>query len=192
MLHLSAFAREGLTGKEYLPLKCLAVDYKGPLGSRSTRHHTGFYLVSDHSSGGVWSYPCVNKDEDTLFHIMETFFKNTVDRTLFIPHIMHCDRDSVITGGLIHKYILDRGMVMHASTPFLHHQNGQVERAMQTVLDKTRTLLYTSQAPVTRTRSTRLPRAATLLLTSDLHLSSMRSWLGAIRAMSMLCWSATQ
>jgi hypothetical protein len=80
---------------------------------------------------------------------METFFKYTVDRTTFIPHIMHCDRDSVITGGLIYKYILDRGMVMHASTPYIHHQNGQVERAMQTVLDKTRTLLYASQAGTT-------------------------------------------
>jgi hypothetical protein len=61
---------------------------------------------------------------------------------------MHCDRDSVITGGLIFKYIMDRGMDIHASTPYIHHQNGQVEQAMQTVLDKTRTLLYASQAPL--------------------------------------------
>jgi hypothetical protein len=146
MGRMPTFASGGLTGK-------------GPLGTRCTRHYTRFYLVSDHSSGGVWSYPCVNKDEDTLFHILEIFFKYTVDRTSFIPHIMHCDRDSVITGGLIFKYIMDRGMDIHASIPYIHHQNGQVERAMQTVLDKTRTLLYASQDLfVTGTTLWRWPR----------------------------------
>jgi hypothetical protein len=33
------------------------------------------------------------------------------------------------------------------SAPYAHHQNGQVERAMQTVMDTTRTLLAASRAP---------------------------------------------
>jgi hypothetical protein len=36
---------------------------------------------------------------------------------------------------------------LHVSTPYAHHQNGQVERAMQSILDKARTLLAASGAP---------------------------------------------
>eukprot|EP01034_Spumella_vulgaris_P047557 gene47557-biopygen38308 len=37
---------------------------------------------------------------------------------------------------------------MHVSTPHIHSQNGQIERAMQTMLDKTRVLLLSGGAPL--------------------------------------------
>jgi hypothetical protein len=123
------------------------VDYKGPLGTRSVQH-TGFYLLSDHSTGAVWSYPCGNKGEVVLLKILETFYATTVDRTSFSSHFLHCDYDSRITGELIREFALNRKLDFHVSAPYCHHQNGQIERAMQTVLDKTRTLLAASQAPL--------------------------------------------
>jgi hypothetical protein len=83
MGRMHAFNRLGETGKEYKPLECIAVDYKGPLGTRSVHQHTGFYLLSDHSTGAVWSYPCGNKGEVVLLKILETFYATTVDRTSF-------------------------------------------------------------------------------------------------------------
>jgi hypothetical protein len=43
---------------------------------------------------------------------------------------------------------MSRSLDYHVSAPYCHYQNGQIERAMQTVLDKTRTLLAASQAPL--------------------------------------------
>jgi hypothetical protein len=54
----------------------------------------------------------------------------------------------VITGELIREFALSRKLDFHVSAPHCHHQNGQIERAMQTVLDKTRTLLAACQAPL--------------------------------------------
>jgi hypothetical protein len=135
------------TGKEYAPLECIAVDYKGPILTQSVHHCTGFYLISDHKTGGVWSYPCVNKGEDTLCDILSSFFNFTVEPSKFESRIFHCDCDTVILGGKVSDYIKSRKLDLRASTPYAHHQNGQVERAMQTVLDKTRTLLAASRAP---------------------------------------------
>jgi hypothetical protein len=131
------------TGKEFAPLECIAVDYKGPILTQSVHHCTGFYLISDHKTGGVWSYPCVNKGEDTLCDLLSSFFNFTVEPSKFESIIFHCDRDTVILGGKVSDYIKSRKLDLRASTPYAHHQNGQVERAMQTVLDKTRTLMAT-------------------------------------------------
>ncbi len=72
MGRMHAFRRPGVTGHNYLPLECIGVDYKGSLGTRSVHMHTGFYLINDHSSGGVWAYPCGNKGENTLLGILES------------------------------------------------------------------------------------------------------------------------
>ncbi len=61
--------------------------------------------------------------------------------------ILHCDSDSVITGDLTRSFINGMEIELHVSTPYAHHQNGQMERAMQIILDKTRTLLAACGAP---------------------------------------------
>jgi hypothetical protein len=148
MGRMHAFSRPGSTKKQYKPLECIGVDYKGPLGTRSVHHHTGFYLLSDHSSGGVWSYSCGNKGEKVLLKILVDFYTMTVDRSSFVSHYLHCDYDTVITGDLIREFATSRSLDYRVSAPYCHYQNGQIERTMQTVLDKTRTLLAASQAPL--------------------------------------------
>jgi hypothetical protein len=148
MGRMHAFRRPGVTGYRYNPLECIGVDYKGPLGTRSVHQHTGFYLINGHSSGGVWAYPCGNKGEDTLLGILESFYGQTVDRSNFESRVIHCDYDSVLLGGVVRNFIDGRKLDLRVSAPYCHHQNGQIERAMQTTLDKTRTLLAASQAPL--------------------------------------------
>ena len=147
MGQMRAFRRGPLTGKVYQPLECIAVDYKGPFKAHSVHGNNGFYLISDHKTSSVWVYPCKSKDEDVLLTILQSFFLQTVKRTDFTPRIFHCDDDSVETGGFISDFVLGLGLDMHVSTPYLHHQNGQVERAIQTLADKTRTLLIAGRVP---------------------------------------------
>ncbi len=66
------------TQHEYEPLECIVVDYKGPLGTSSVHHCNGFYLISDHRTGGVWAYPLSGKDESILFPILRQFYIQTV------------------------------------------------------------------------------------------------------------------
>eukprot|EP01034_Spumella_vulgaris_P047502 gene47502-biopygen35191 len=124
----------------YSPLECIAVDYKGPFSTLTIHSNRGFYLINDHRSQAVWSYPCKNKNEETLFKILEHFF-SMINEYPFRARIFHCDDDSVENGGLISRYLLSLGLEMHVSPPHVPHQNGQIERAMQTTLDKARTLM---------------------------------------------------
>ena len=110
-------------------------------------HCTGFYLISDHRTGGVWAYPCTGKEESILLPILRQFFMHTVDPSRFVSRIFHCDYDTVLTGGKVTEYLDSQHLKIAVSAPYSHHQNGQVERAMQTVLDKARMMLAASQAP---------------------------------------------
>eukprot|EP01034_Spumella_vulgaris_P047253 gene47253-biopygen4350 len=130
----------------YQPMECIAVDWKGPFSALSFHKNRGFYLVSDHRSGAMWSYPSKNKNEETLFKILKHFF-GMAKAYPFQTRIFHCDDDSVETGGLISNYVVSLGLSMHVSPPHVHHQNGQVERAVQSTLDKARTLLVGGGAP---------------------------------------------
>eukprot|EP01034_Spumella_vulgaris_P047443 gene47443-biopygen18131 len=112
----------------YEPLECIAVDYKGPFSTLTIHSNRGFYLISDHRSGAVWSYPCKNKNEATLFKILEHFF-SMINEYPFRARVFHCDDDSVENGGLISNYVQSLGLRMHVSPPHVPHQNGQIERA---------------------------------------------------------------
>ena len=78
---------------------------------------------------------------------IDNFLTFTVNRMGKHVSIMHCDADTVELGDKITRYLNKKGIDRHVSTPFTPHQNGLVERAMQRVLDKTRTLLYTGRVP---------------------------------------------
>eukprot|EP01034_Spumella_vulgaris_P047423 gene47423-biopygen17393 len=65
----------------------------------------------------------------------------------FRARVFHCDDDSVENGGLISRYLLSLGLEMHVSPPHVPHQNGQIERAMQSTLDKARTLMIGGGSP---------------------------------------------
>jgi hypothetical protein len=99
----------------------------------SDRRRVGLPL---YGQGGVNSAP-----NSTPVHM------HTVDPSYFVSRMFHCDYDTVLTGGNVTEYLNSRHLKIAVSAPYCHHQNGQVERAMQTVLDKARVMLAASQAP---------------------------------------------
>eukprot|EP01034_Spumella_vulgaris_P032417 gene32417-biopygen27615 len=150
MGRMHAFKRGKKNDKvRYKPLECIAVDFKGPFSTLSIQANRGFYLVSDHRTGAVWGYPCKNKNEDTLLKILQHFFNMVKTYPCpSRPRVFHCDDDSVENGELITTYLEELGLRLHVSAPHVHHQNGQVERAVQSTLDKARTLLIGGGAPL--------------------------------------------
>eukprot|EP01034_Spumella_vulgaris_P047517 gene47517-biopygen36340 len=149
MGRMHAFKRQKHHDRErYKPLECIAVDWKGPFSTLTIHSNRGFYLLSDHRSGAVWSYPSKDKGEDTLLKILKHFFNMVKSFSAPFPRILHCDDDSVETGSLITQYVNKLGVSMHVSAPYVHHQNGQIERAVQTTMDKARTLIVGGGAPL--------------------------------------------
>jgi len=138
---------DGLTGKVYQPLECISTDYKGPFSVQSVHHHTGFYLIADRGSGAMWSYPCPNKGEDVLSDILRSFHDSVMVPSGLPTRYIHFDYDSVETGGLITSLLKEFKIAPRVSAPYCHHQNGHIERAVQTVLDRARTLLVAARAP---------------------------------------------
>ena len=136
-----------ITGHEYEPLQYLGTDYKGPFSIPTVHGNTGFYLITDHNSGAVWSYPCKDKGEEVLFETLQNFLTFTVEASGRRTRIIHCDADSVELGDKITKFLNVRGIDRHVSAPYTPNQNGLIERAMQKVLDKARILLLTARAP---------------------------------------------
>eukprot|EP01034_Spumella_vulgaris_P047497 gene47497-biopygen34856 len=148
MGRMKAFSRNPQgDSKRYEPMECIGVDYKGPISTRTIHQNRGFYLLSDHRSNAVWSYPCRLKGEDTLFKILEHFFSLALLYRDYSVKILRCDDDTVENSELITRYVAGMGIKMHVSSPHVPSQNGQIERAMQTVLDKARTLLIAGGAP---------------------------------------------
>jgi hypothetical protein len=93
-----------------------------------------------------------------LLGILQSFFEDTLGPSSFESRTLHCDNDSVTFGNCVHQYIRSQKLDLHVSPPNYHYQNGQVERAVQTILDKTRTLLAAGGAsfsarPTVRTSS---------------------------------------
>ncbi len=121
MSNMSAFSRmRHHNHLRYAPMEYIGVDYKGPFSTMSAHHCNGFYLLSDHRSGAFWSYPCRGKGEDILHEILKHFFSLTKQYACKPPRILHCDDDSVETGGLISDFILEKGVNMHVSPPHVH------------------------------------------------------------------------
>jgi len=65
-----------------------------------------------------------------------------------ITRYIHFDYDSVETGGLIMEYLRELRIAPRVSAPHCHHQNGYIERAVQTILDRARTLIIAGRAPL--------------------------------------------
>eukprot|EP01034_Spumella_vulgaris_P047498 gene47498-biopygen34861 len=148
MGRMKAFKRNRTNDRDrYEPMESIGVDYKGSIATRTVHQNRGFYLFSDHRSNAVWSYPCRLKGEDTLIKILEHFFSMALLYQDFRVKILRCDDDTVENSQLITRYLAGMGIQMHVSSPHVPSQNGQIERAMQTVLDKARTLLIAGGAP---------------------------------------------
>ena len=92
-----------VTGHNYDLLEYIGVDYKNPFNIRTVHGNTGFYLITDHNSGAIWSHPCKSKDEETLFEILDNFLTFTVNRMGKHVSIMHCDADTVELGDKNHE-----------------------------------------------------------------------------------------
>ncbi len=137
---------DNVVQKQYLPFEKIAIDYKGPFPVRSVHNNNGFYLCSDNESSMVFVFPTDNKGEETLVSVLNEM------RNIAESHDHHIiklqsDFDTVILSRAVHDWLIDNHIKLQVSAPYSHVQNGQIERDMQNVLDKARTLMATYNVP---------------------------------------------
>jgi len=143
---MRAFPSGDTTAHEWREFQKVAVDYKGPIPVKSLRGYRGFYLFSDYCTHHVWVYMVKSKTEfidalESYMKFIESFgWKNR-------PQILQGDYDSLHTEKKTNQWLKNRGIKLQLSAPFKHAQNGQIERDMQNVLDRTRTMMSIYDAP---------------------------------------------
>lgn len=125
---------------KYNVFEKVACDYEGPL-IPSVYKNTGFYLFSDRRSGAVFPYPVHDKGEDLFSTILDKFIAQYVEINNFKINKMQYDYDSVLNGDKIQNQLLSYKIKSNVSASHVHVQNGQVERAIQTVMDKSRIMM---------------------------------------------------
>ena len=122
----------------------VAVDYKGPFPIMSEKAN-GFFLFSDYASNYVYPY-FVNKKSKAK-EAIEEFYLEMITANQFTMKILQSDYDTIFIDKRVTKWLLQRGIHSQLSAPYKHSQNGQIERDMQSVMDKARTLMAVFDTP---------------------------------------------
>jgi histone deacetylase 1/2 len=125
----------------------IAMDYKGPFPVQSYHHCRGFYLFSDRASNYVVAYPVRAKTE--LYAAATKFYINEIRRHKHVLSVIQCDADTVNLSTEMSEWIRDRDIRIQHSPPHVHSKNGQIERDMQSVMDKARTMMASYNVPST-------------------------------------------
>jgi hypothetical protein len=143
---MKADPRGHTTDHEWKLFEKVAVDYKGPFSVQTIHHYTGFYLFSDYYSDYVWVYFVKRKNE--FVDALRKFYSKHNDRLNIQMKVLQGDSDVMHKDSITEKFLLDhRGIRLQISAPYSQSQNGQVERDMQNVLDRARTLMSAGGVP---------------------------------------------
>ena len=117
----------------------IGIDYKGPFRQRSVHKYNGFTLFHDYASG--FMYVKLMRDKKNSLNLLKLFNQEVVIPLNKKIKIIQTDFDSIYRNREIRMYLQKERIKLQLSAPYTHYQNGQIERAMGTVMDKARTLM---------------------------------------------------
>ena len=144
---MKAFVDSTGSVREYKPFEKIAIDYKGKFPTKSQHGNDGFYLISDASTDYLYPYPCKDKSTLTVLDVLNSFKTEIVDLNKYEIAKLQSDFDSVILSSEVRDWLLSNRIKLQVSAPYSHSQNGQIERDIQNVLDKARTLMAVYSVP---------------------------------------------
>ena len=130
---------------EFNPLEKVCVDFKGYFPKASVGGYRGFILFSDQATNYV--YTALVKSKGDSVDAMNEFNFNVVMPNNKTWKILQADYDTIFKNTSMQEWLNEHGMVLQLSAPYVHSQNGQVERSMQNVMDKARTLMAVYNTP---------------------------------------------
>jgi hypothetical protein len=122
----------------------VGVDYKGPFRVRSVHKYNGFTLFHDYASG--FMHVQLMRNKKNSLKLLKDFNQEFVLPLEKKIKIIQTEFDSINRSKSISGYLKKETIKLQLSAPYTHYQNGQVERAMGTVMDKSRTLTTSKDA----------------------------------------------
>jgi hypothetical protein len=129
----------------YNPLEKICVDFKGYFPKASIGGFRGFILFSDQATNYV--YAALVKSKGESVNTMNEFNANIVIPNNKTWKILQADYDTIFKNAEMQLWLNEHQITLQLSAPYVHSQNGQVERSMQNVMDKARTLMAVYNTP---------------------------------------------
>jgi hypothetical protein len=142
---MKAFSRVKTTHHHWMLFEKIAFDYKGPFAKLSYSKYRGFFLFSDYFSSYVWAYFVKEKSE--VHDALVMFFRQHVKNSQHRIKTLQADYENIVISGKMENWLIDRHIKLSLSSPYRHDQNGQIERDVQNVMDKARTLMASYDVP---------------------------------------------
>ena len=133
------------TNHNWTTMQKIAIDFKGPFAVQSYHKKKGVMLISDYASNFVYAYLVRTKSESV--EALEDFQRKIVKRYGYTTLILQSDADCIFTSKRVEFWLKKNNIVLELSAPYVHSQNGQIERDVQNVFDKTRTLMHSHNVP---------------------------------------------
>lgn len=133
------------TNHDWLPLEKIGMDYKGPFPVKSVHGYRGFFLLSDYASDYLYVHLVKSKSE--ALDAMKLFNSGVVIFHDGTWKILQSDYDNIIVNERVKDWLLKQNIKLQLSAPYVHYQNGQVERDIQHLMNKARTLMASYNVP---------------------------------------------
>ena len=142
---MKAFPRNPTTRDNWNTMEKIAIDFKGPFSIQSYHKKRGVMLISDYSSNYVYAYMVRTKAESV--DALKEFHRSIVSKYGYTVKVLQSDADCIFKGKKVEKWLKLYNINLQLSAPYMHYQNGQIERDVQNVFDKVRTLLLSYDVP---------------------------------------------
>ncbi|KAK2075437.1 hypothetical protein P8C59_009565 [Phyllachora maydis] len=103
-------------------------------------------LLVDRKSRYRWVFNLPNKSGPIVANAIKGFFRGLRNGFGRYPTKFHFDRGTEITD-LLTTWLAKRGIKFSTSAPYIHEQNGLVERSVRVILDRVRCTILSSALP---------------------------------------------
>jgi transposase InsO family protein len=142
---MRAFPSQPVSTRVWEVLNKVGLDWKGPFRVLTPHKERGFYLFADQQSHYLAVYLCQSRSE--ALDCLRDFKAKVVQAAGAHWQVLQADNDSVFLSGPVQHWLRTEGIETQLSAPYTHDQNGMVERDIQTVVDKARTMMAQYNTP---------------------------------------------
>ena len=130
------------------PLQCLD-SIEGDTFKLKPRAHNRssvVLLLIDKKTRYQWAFLLINKSRPTIFSAVKSFFKRLKNQYNRYPKRLFFDGGKEINNDL-ENWLTTKGIDFITSSPYVHEQNGLIERFMRVLIERLRATIIGAQLP---------------------------------------------
>lgn len=133
------------TSREKHPLALIHIDTVGPIRGPTVNQIKYFLMIVDDHSRYVTVELLQGKTSHEVLEAFQRFKAKSEKQTGY--HILKVRSDNGTEFTLLRQYLASTGVKLEYTVPHTPEQNGRAERANRSIIERTRTLLYSANLP---------------------------------------------